>query len=129
MPIPWTRTGKGFGFSRTDDGACPAEPWLPQPPDWGRYSVESQLADERSFLSLYRTALRLRREHPALGRGTLRWLDAEGLLCFAREPGFLLAANLGAAPAQLPAHREILLASGPVIHGSLPPDTAAWLSS
>ena len=129
VPLPWTRTGKGFGFSRTDDGECPAEPWLPQPPDWGRYSVESQLADERSFLSLYRTALRLRREHPALGRGTLRWLDAEGLLCFAREPGFILAANLSTAPAQLPAHREILLASGPVTHGSLPPDTAAWLSS
>ena len=83
MPIPWTRAGQGLGFSRTDDGACPAEPWLPQPPDWGRYSVESQLADERSFLVLYRSALRLRRDHPALGRGTLRWLDAEGLLCFA----------------------------------------------
>ena len=129
VPIPWTRTGKGFGFSRTDDGACPAEPWLPQPPDWGRYSVESQLADQRSFLSLYRTALRLRREHPALGRGRLRWLDAGRLLCFAREPGFLLAANLGAAPAPLPAHREILLASGPIIGGSLPPDSAAWLSA
>ncbi|MGH3183752.1 MAG: DUF3459 domain-containing protein, partial [Streptosporangiaceae bacterium] len=85
--------------------------------------------DEHSFLSLYRTALRLRRDHPALGRGTLRWLDAEGLLCFAREPGFILAANLGAAPVQLPAHRKILLASGPVTNGRLPPDTAAWLSA
>jgi alpha-glucosidase len=28
----------------------------------------------------------------------------------------------------LPAHREVLLASGPVAGGSLPPDTAAWLS-
>jgi alpha-glucosidase len=129
VPIPWARTGAGFGFSRTDDGAGPAAPWLPQPSDWGRYSVESQLADERSFLSLYRTALRLRRDHPALGRGTLRWLDADGLLCFAREPGFILAANLGAAPAPLPAHRDILLASEPLTGGSLPPDTAAWLSS
>ena len=129
VPIPWTRTGTGFGFSLTDRGACPAGPWLPQPPDWGRYSVESQLADERSFLSLYRTALRLRRDHSALGSGTLRWLDAEGLLCFAREPGFIFAANLGAARAPLPAHREILLASAPVTGGSLPPDSAAWLSS
>jgi alpha-glucosidase len=86
-------------------------------------------------LSLYRTALRLRRDHPALGRGTLRWLDqgwldqeGTGMLCFAREPGFILAVNLGAAPAPLPAHREILLASEPVTGGSLPPDTAAWLS-
>ncbi len=63
------------------------------------------------------------------GVGDLRWLDAGGLVCFAREPGFILAANLGAVPAQLPAHREILLASGPVTHGRLPPDTAGWLSS
>jgi hypothetical protein len=46
--------------------------WLPQPADWGRYSVESQLADE---------------------------------------------------------HRDVLLASGPVAGGSLPPDTAAWLGT
>jgi alpha-glucosidase len=91
--------------------------------------VESELADERSFLHLYRTALRLRRDHPALGRGTLRWLDAgPELLCFAREPGFILAANLGPAPVPLPAHREILLASGPVT-GGLPPGTAVWLSA
>jgi alpha-glucosidase len=29
----------------------------------------------------------------------------------------------------LPAHREILLASGPVTGASLPPDTAVWLSA
>ena len=53
--------------------------------------------------------------------------DDGGLLCFAREPGFALAANLGPAPVPLPAHRDVLLASGPVPGGSLPPDTAAWL--
>ncbi len=142
VPIPWAPAGPGFGFSGdpgrsagTDGGVPVAAPWLPQPQDWGRYSVESQLADERSFLNLYRTALRLRREHPALGRGTIRWLvgleDAEGpgLICFAREPGFIFAANLGAAPARLPGHREILLASGPVADGTLSPDTAVWLSA
>jgi alpha-glucosidase len=53
----------------------------------------------------------------------------DGLLCFAREPGFIFAANLGVVPAPLPAHREILLASGPVTNGTLSPNTAAWLSS
>jgi hypothetical protein len=28
----------------------------------------------------------------------------------------------------LPAHRRVLLASGPVEDGKLPPDTAAWLA-
>jgi alpha-glucosidase len=132
VPMPWAVTGTGFGFSRTKDGASPSAPWLPQPPDWGTYSVESQLAGEHSFLHLHRAALRLRRDHPALGRGTLRWLgpgDA-GMLCFARDPGFVLAVNFGPAPVPLPAHREILLASGPLAEGTmLPPDTAAWLSA
>ena len=61
----------------------------------------------------------------------MRWLESgePGLLCFARDPGFVLAANFGPAPAPLPAHREILLASEPVTAGLLPPDTAAWLSA
>jgi alpha-glucosidase len=132
VPLPWVPAGTGFGFSRTEHGASPAAPWLPQPSWWGSYSVESQLADEHSFLNLYRAALRLRRGHPALGAGTLRWLDHDvpDLLCFARDPGFVFAVNFGRVPVPLPAHREILLASGPVAgDGVLPPDTAAWMSS
>jgi alpha-glucosidase len=135
VPLPWTSAGADFGFSET---ASPAAPWLPQPAGWGGYSVEAQLADPDSFLGLYRAALQLRRAHPALGRGTLRWLDrpddpqSAALLCFAREPGFIFAANLGGAPAPLPPHREILLASEPErlgADGYLPPDTAVWLSA
>ena len=132
VPLPWTREGADFGFSAT---SAPAAPWLPQPPEWGGYSVEAQAGDPGSFLSLYRAALRLRREHPALGRGTLSWLDAgpdvPGLLAFTREPGFVFAANLGHAAIPLPPHREILLASEPDPvgpDGMLPPDTAVWLS-
>jgi alpha-glucosidase len=132
VPLPWAPAGTGFGFSRTRGGASSAAPWLPQPSWWGSYSVESQRADEHSFLNLYRAALRLRRDHPALGRGTLRWLDHDvpDLLCFARDPGFVLAVNFGPVPVPLPAHREILLASGPIASGGVvPPDTTAWLSS
>ena len=116
----------------------PARParGCPSLPGSGPVSVESQRADEHSHLNLYRAALRLRRDHPALGPGALRWTgpgrggqEDGGLLCFAREPGFILAVNFGPAPAPLPAHREVLLASGPVAGGSLPPDTAAWLSA
>jgi alpha-glucosidase len=52
VPLPWSAAGTGFGFSRTGQGSSPAEPWLPQPSDWGRYSVESQLADEHSAVWL-----------------------------------------------------------------------------
>jgi len=129
VPLPWTRTGRGFGFSA---GADPAPSWLPQPPDWGRHSVEAQLDDEGSFLRLYQAALRLRRDHPALGRGELSWRgepETAGLLCFDREPGFTFAANLGPVPLPVPPHRQLLLASGPVPDGSLAPDTAVWLAA
>jgi alpha-glucosidase len=131
IPLPWSRGGSDYGFSEVADAAAP---WLPQPPGWGTYSAETQAGDPQSFWNLYRTALRLRRDHPALGRGTLRWMDqpevytGSDLLCFAREPGFVFAANLGATDAPLPAHRDILLASEPLSGSSLPPDTAAWLS-
>jgi alpha-glucosidase len=135
VPIPWSRTGPNLGFSGDSGSTTPKPPWLPQPADWGAYSIEAQTGDQDSFLGLYRAALRLRSEHPALGRGSLRWLNVPpvpsgaDLLCFAREPGFIFAANLGTAAAPLPPHREILLASEPISAGSLPPDTAAWLSA
>jgi alpha-glucosidase len=71
------------------------------------------------------------RRTSTLWSGT-RWLDHDvpDLLSFARDPGFVLAVNFGPGPAPLPAHREILLASGPVAgDGALPPDTAVWLSA
>jgi alpha-glucosidase len=80
------------------------------------------------MLNLYRAALRLRREHPALGDGAMTWLDsgADGL-AFAREPGFGFAANLGHKPVPLPSGSRILLASGPLDGALLPVDTAVWL--
>ena len=63
--------------------------------------------------------------------GGIRWLDSPAdALLFARDPGFLFAANLGGRPLPLPPHREVLLASGPLTSGNaLPRDTAVWLAS
>jgi alpha-glucosidase len=79
---------------------------------------------------LYQAALRLRRQHPALGAGGMRWLDSPAsVLSFAREPGFVFIANLGTEPVALPEYREILLVSEPLTGDLLPPDAAAWLSA
>jgi alpha-glucosidase len=102
--------------------------------------VAVQSGDPGSFLSLYLAALRLRREHPALGSGpeggdSMRWLDGpDDALFFARDPGFLFAANLGPSAVPLPPHSAVLLASGPLGAdeaglATLPRDTAAWLAS
>jgi len=143
VPLPWDDDrGSSFGFSRTSSASSPAPPWLPQPADWGKHSVVAEAADPDSFLALYREALRIRRSHPALGTGlsgsdSMRWLEAPAdALYFARDPGFLFLANLGTTPLRLPEFREVLLASGPLLpgptglsDGSLPPDTAVWLST
>jgi len=121
VPMPWSGIGEGYGWSR---------PWLAPPPDWAALTVEAQAADPASMLSLYREALRIRRASPALGAGTLDWLDAPaGSLLFARDPGFSCAANFSVEPVPLPPHRKVLLASGPLDGGTLPPDTAAWLAT
>ncbi|MGW3149635.1 MULTISPECIES: glycoside hydrolase family 13 protein [Streptomyces] len=127
VPIPWAGQSAPFGFSPED---ASAGPWLPQPVGWGERSVEAQTGDDTSMLELYRTALRLRREHPALGDGGLTWLDAPtGVLTFRREPGFVAAVNLSSTSYRLPDHTTILLASGSVEGGLLAPDEAVWLSA
>jgi len=146
VPLPWERGGASFGFSGTGPASSPAPPWLPQPAYWGAYSVAAERGDPLSFLRLYQAALRLRGENPALGvglsessggtaggagEGAIRWLDApDDALVFARDPGFVFAANLGSQPLPLPPHREVLLASGALApDGALPRDTAVWLAT
>ena len=124
VPLPWTASGDSYGFG-PDGGAAP---WLPQPAGWGPVSAEAQDGDPASVLELYRSALAIRAEHPALGDGDLTWVEAgPDALAFTREPGFGCWVNLGAEPLPLPAGAEVLVASGDVVDGSLPADTAAWL--
>jgi alpha-glucosidase len=81
------------------------------------------------MLELYRAALRLRRDLPALGEGSLRWHETpEGVLLFSRTPGFACVLNLSGAPFTLPAHDDVLLSSGPLDGDVLPHDTAVWLA-
>jgi alpha-glucosidase len=124
VPIPWSGDAPPFGFG--PDGA-----WLPQPADWAALTVEQQMGDPSSMLSLYRAALRIRREHPALGDGTMTWLPSSpSVLAFRREPGFVCAVNLDTDPAPRPEGTEglpLLLASAPLPEdGTLPADTAVW---
>ncbi|OIK07852.1 glycoside hydrolase family 13 protein [Streptomyces monashensis] len=126
VPLPWSGHAAPYGFSPEGTQAAP---WLPQPADWAERSVTAQTGDASSMLELYRSALRIRREQPALGDGTLTWLDAPtAVLAFRREPGFVCVVNLSAEPYPLPDHTRVLLTSEPVADGHLAPDQAAWLA-
>jgi alpha-glucosidase len=125
VPLPWRAEQPTFGFS---PAGATADPWLPQPASWREFSADYQAGRSGSMLELYREALRIRRADPALGDGTLHWLDAPtGVLAFARGERFLCAVNLSAAPVELPRHDRVLLQSGPLTDDKLPSDTAVWL--
>ncbi|GGO71546.1 glycoside hydrolase family 13 protein [Nonomuraea cavernae] len=122
VPIPWTGE-PGFGWR---------DPWLPIPASWGPLSAEAQHGDPGSTLSLYRAALRIRKEHPALGGGTLTWLDSpRDVLAFERDPGLAVVLNTGERPVELAAlglRSEVLLSSGPQAgDGTVAPDSTLWL--
>jgi alpha-glucosidase len=110
VPMPWSGTGAPYGF-----GPEGGPSWLPQPASWAELSVEAQTGDPASTLELYRAALALRRELPALGAGrSVQWLGApDGVLAFRRDgagDGFLCLVNLTAHPVVLtvPGGRPLL---------------------
>ena len=124
VPLPWSGGEAPFGFS--PPGAT-APPWLPQPAGWALSTAERQAGDPGSMLSLYRTAIALRRERLTPVAPTLEWLPTDPeLLSFTRPGGFTFLANLSGQPVTRPAG-EVLLASGPLAGGLVPPDTAVWL--
>ncbi|NUT04987.1 MAG: glycoside hydrolase family 13 protein [Hamadaea sp.] len=123
VPLPWSGDAPPFGFSPAG-----VRTWLPQPADWKALTAEAQSGDPGSMLTLYRTALRLRHETADLLADGLRWLPSDpAVLAYARGDSFVCVVNLGAEPVELPPYAEILLASGDLVAGKLPADTAVWL--
>ena len=91
VPMPWSGTAPPFGFGPgrgRSHGSRSRRVGRRSPP---RRSDD----DPDSHLSLYRAALRIRRQHPALGDGRLSGsTTATDVLCFDRQPGFPLRRQL-----------------------------------
>ena len=134
VPLPWEGGPPGYGFTVGD-------PWLPIPAEYGQLTVADQLEDTTSMLSLLRRGVELRKTHPGFaggrgvvasgagGRGELEWFGAPpGCFAFRRAgTTFVCALNTSQEAVPLPPG-EVLLASGSVEGGHLPPDTAVWLA-
>jgi alpha-glucosidase len=99
VPIPWSGTEAPFGFGPGSD-----HPWIPQPPEWGRYSAELQTGDRVSDL--------------AVDGDVLRW----------RRGNLTVLLNCGATPVPLP-EGQVILSSGELDGTQLPPDTSSWMSN
>jgi alpha-glucosidase len=119
VPLPWTASGPSFGF-----GAGPAH--FPQPDWFGSVSVQAEEADAGSMLGFYREALRWRRQLLA-GPGFSWERERAGpVLRFSRPGGWQSVTNFGPGPAELPPG-TVIIASGTLDGGRLPPDTTAWI--
>ncbi|MGR7026976.1 glycoside hydrolase family 13 protein [Geodermatophilus sp. URMC 62] len=131
VPMPWNASA-GVGFSP----AGSARPWLPVPSAWRQHAVSRQTRDSGSVLHLYRQALAIRAEHPALGTGEAT-VSTRGDVLTVRCTGggrtVRCVVNLGADTVLVRSRGEVLLASGPGVHASarsvaLPADTAVWIA-
>jgi alpha-glucosidase len=125
IPVPWQPGEPPYGFS-TSNGV---DTWLPMPAGWSPLAVAAQDGVEGSTLELYKTALKLRREHAGFA-GELAF-DADvpaGCLSFRRAGGLRCFVNAGNVPVPLPSG-EVLLTSVPLTaDGQLPGDATAWLA-
>jgi len=118
VPIPWTADGPSFGFGD-------AEPWLPQPEVFGELAAGEQANDAMSMLSLYRSAIAMRREIFA-GSPDFELLSGPaGVLAYSRGAVTVMV-NMGGDSVELP-DGEVLLASSPIDGTTLGSDTAAWI--
>ncbi|WP_154942722.1 glycoside hydrolase family 13 protein [Micromonospora palomenae] len=120
VPIPWEADAPSYGFGPTDAS------WLPQPPLWAEYALDRQRGVPGSTYEMYRTALRLRREH-GLARGPLQWLSSGDEVLIFRNGGLTVLTNFGAAAVPAPAG-EVLHSSAPLdADGRVPTDVTVWV--
>jgi len=121
VPIPWRGSRAPYGFS-----GAGVQPWLPQPDDWGSLSVAAQRKDPDSTWTFYRETLRCRRRFADAGDAVELVTGRATVLEFRRGP-LTVACNCGTGPARLPPG-DVVVGSGPLEGGLLPPDTAVWLA-
>ena len=123
VPLPWEAAAPAAGFNST------GQSWLPQPEGWETLSRDVQRTDPASVLSLYRTALGLRR-NMSLGAGSLAWLERfTGTDCIAFvNNGVLIMLNMGSEPVELPALEVLLSTDGDAaVQRKLGPAQCIWL--
>jgi alpha-glucosidase len=82
------------------------------------------------MLSLYRSALRLRREQTGWHAADFSWLESPAeVLAFERGDGLRCVVNLSEIGFPLTGLGRVILSSEPELGTDLPTDTAAWLTA
>ncbi len=95
-PMQWD-TSKNAGFTT-------GTPWLPIPPSYTRYNVQTEVADDDSMLNWYKQLIALRRANPVVrsGRNVMLNTGDGKVLAWARQiegqPTVVVACNFTDAP-------------------------------
>lgn len=130
VPLPWTADpALNYGFSLAEPVA---EPWLPQPADWGTHAVEHPQQDPESSLALVTKALEMRRllwKNEVFGPddGGIWRVGPGNLLMCERSADFFVAVAMGSEAVQLPAGSVLLSAAPLAEDGWLQPNNAVWV--
>lgn len=122
-PMVWEGDKPPFGFTSALGS------WWPITEQWAGLTVEAQLEDPDSTLTLYRHALEIRREQPGIADDRIEWFGAPPG-CFAfrlSQSGLTCALNTSAEPVALPPGK-VLLSSDRTPDEQLPAHSAAWLA-
>jgi len=123
VPLPWTKIGSSFGFG--DGGSH-----LPQPKNFGDYSIEVESADPNSPLSIFRKALALRQTLIAPEDMTWHETSDNAVLHFSRPNGWNCITNFGRNHYNFSGIGEVIHSSGPWAKaGDLPPATTVWVKA
>lgn len=124
VPLPWNEGKNAAGFSST--GAS----WLPQPENWSELSREAQRFNPHSTLSMYRNALRLRKEFK-LGSGCFafasEYATEENVIAF-RNGSVLVVTNMGTEPVDVYGNVFLSSEQGAGRNGVLYPNQTVWIA-
>ena len=95
-PMQWD-TAAHAGFTTA------AKPWLPIPPSFTTYNVETEKKDPNSIFNAYRTLLALRKSEPALSDGDYTPIDKDNPYVFsflrrAKGSTVLVSLNMSSEP-------------------------------
>jgi alpha-glucosidase len=115
-PFERNEPGKGLGrdpqrtpmrwFPRDGAGFTRGTPWLRLGDDVARCNVATEAEDAGSILTLYRSLLRLRRDTPALSRGSFRFIGVnDAVFAYEREDEghrLVVVLNFTDVPAPMP---------------------------
>jgi alpha-glucosidase len=124
VPMPWRGTRPPFGFGGRK------QPWLPMPAEWQDLTVEAQTGKRGSTLELYRKALKVRRTFATTAPRDVDILDRGKTVLAFRRGEITVVLNAGRRPVALPkgpGTNKVVVNSGRLVDGKLPPDTAVWI--